>query len=97
MKNFNLERTFFNFDITEMVSACNTTIKDIMANFILHETVICDDRDPSCINNRIKKLIHKRHNLNKDYRKNNDTQIFEKLMLSQKKLYLAMEESKSNY
>ena len=32
-----------------------------------------------------------------DYRKNHDTQIFEKLTLLQNKLHLAMEESKDNY
>ena len=68
-----------------------------MANFIPHETIICDDRDPPWINNRIKKLIYEGNSLYKDYRKNNDTQIFEKLTLLQKKLHLAMEESKDTY
>ena len=43
-----------------MVSAFNTNIKHIMANFITHETIICDDRDPTWINNRIK-LIYERN------------------------------------
>ena len=97
MNEFNWKRAFFNLDINEMVSVCNTTIKSIMANFIPHEIIICDDRDPSSINNRIKKLIHERNSLYKDYRKNNHTQIFEKLTLLQKKLHLAMEESKDTY
>ena len=37
---------FSNFNINEMVSVCNTFIKNIMANFIPHETIIYDDRDP---------------------------------------------------
>ena len=73
------------------------TIKNIMANFIPHETIICDDRDPPWINNRTKILIYKRNSLYKDYCKNNDTQIFEKLMLLQRKLHLAMGESKDTY
>ena len=97
MNEFNWERALFNLDINEMVSVCNTTIKNIMANFIPYEIIICDDRDPPWINNRIKKLIYERNSLYKDYRKNNDTQIFEKLTLLQKKLYLAMEESKDTY
>ena len=80
-----------------MVSFSDTTIKNIMANFIPTETIICDDRDSPWINNRIKKLIHERNNLYKDYRKNNETVIFEKLTLLQKKLHLAMEESKDTY
>ena len=98
MIEFNWERTFFNLDINEMVFVCNTTIKNItINNFIPHKTIICHDRDPPWINNRIKKLIYKRNSLYKDYRKNNDTQIFEKLRLLQKKLHLAMEESKDTY
>ena len=46
MKEFSLDRSFVNLDINEMVSVCNTTIKNIMANFISHETIICDNRDP---------------------------------------------------
>ena len=97
MNEFNWERAFSNLNINEMVSVCHTTIKNIMANFIPHETINCDDRDPPWINNRIKKIIYERNSLYKDYRKNNDTQIFEKLTLIQKKLHLAMEESKDAY
>ena len=97
LNEFYWKRAFFNLDINEMVYVCNTTIKNIMANFIPHETIICDDRDPPWINNRIKKLIYERNSLYKDYGKNNDTQIFEKLTLLQKNLHLAMEESKDTY
>ena len=97
MNEFNWERAFFNLDINEMVSVCNATIKNIMANFIPHDTITCDDRDPPWINNRIKKLIYEQNSLDKDYRKNNDTKIFEKLTLLQKKLHLATEESKDTY
>ena len=55
MKEFNLESAFFNLDIIKMVFVCNATIKNIMANFIPHEAIISDDRDPPQINNRIKK------------------------------------------
>ena len=40
---------------------------------------------------RIKKLIHERNSLYKDYRKNFDIQVFEKLPLLQKELHLAIE------
>ena len=55
MNEFDWERAFSNRNINEMVSICNTTIKNIMANFIPHETITCDDRDAPWINNRIKK------------------------------------------
>ena len=97
MNEFNWERAFFNLNINEMVSVFNTTVKNIMANFIPHETIICDDRDPPWINNRIKQLIYERNSLYKVYRISNDPQIFEKLTFLQKKLHLAMEESKDTY
>ena len=46
MNEFKWERAFFNLNINETVSVFNTTIKNIMVNFIPHETMICDDRDP---------------------------------------------------
>ena len=63
-----------------------------MANFIPPETIICVDKNLPWINNRIKKLIHERNSPYKDYQKKSDTQSFEKLLLSRKKLHLAMEE-----
>ena len=35
----------------------NKTIKNIMSNYIPHEIVICDDRDPPWINKDIKQQI----------------------------------------
>ena len=45
-----------------------------MTNLIPYEIISYDDKDSPC--NRIKKLIHERINLHKDYHKYNDTQIF---------------------
>ena len=45
-----------------------------MANFIPHETIICDDREPPWINNRIKQLIYRRNSISIS----NDPNIFEK-------------------
>ena len=70
MNEFNLERAFFNLNINGMVSVFNTTIKNTMANFIPHGTIICDDGDPPWINNRIKKKIYERNSLYKVYRLN---------------------------
>ena len=92
MNEFSWERDLFNLDINMMASVFSTTIKKIMTNFILHEIIICDDKDPPWINNRVKILIHERTSLCKNYRKNNDNQVFEKFTLlqgSRKKLMLS--------
>ena len=44
-----------------MVFLFNKTIKNIFSNFIPHETVTCDDRDPPWINNNIKQLIQEKN------------------------------------
>ena len=49
---------FTNIDVNEKVNLLNKTIKNIIRNYIPHETITCDDRDPPCINKDIKELIH---------------------------------------
>ena len=43
-----------NIDVKEKVNLFNKTIKNIMRNYIPHETVTCVDRDPPWINKDIK-------------------------------------------
>ena len=45
---------FSNIRVTQKVHLFNQTIKSILSNFILHETIVCDDRDPLWINSKIK-------------------------------------------
>ena len=58
INELNWKKDFFNLDINEMVSVISTTIKNIMANFISQETVICGDKGPPWIKLIIKKIIH---------------------------------------
>ena len=43
------------------MNAFNETVLNILRNFITHETVLCDDRDPPWFNNKIKSLIHEKN------------------------------------
>ena len=43
--------------VNEKVDTFNKTILKIFNNFISHETIICDDRDPPWFNKKIKSLI----------------------------------------
>ena len=43
---FSLEKLFGNLNINEMVSLFNKTIKNILSNYIPHETITYDDKDP---------------------------------------------------
>ena len=46
---------FINIDVNEQVNLFNKIVKNIMQNYIPHETITCDNRDPPWIN---KELIH---------------------------------------
>ena len=45
---------FTNVDINEKVNLFTKTIKNVMRNYIPHETITCHDRDPPWINKDIK-------------------------------------------
>ena len=72
----------------------NKTIKNIMSNYIPHETITRHDRDPPWINKDIKQLT-----LDKDYayksyiRKDKSLQFFNQFQFLQTKLSSLIEES----
>ena len=43
ISNFN---TNYNTNVTKKLSIFNETILNVLSNYILHETVTCDDKDP---------------------------------------------------
>ena len=57
IEQFSWEKWFKNLNINEMVSLFKRTIEKILSNYIPHETIICDDKDPPWFNNIIKQLI----------------------------------------
>ena len=46
INSFDWEKAFSNIDIDKMVSIFNQTIINTLCNFIPHETILFDDRDP---------------------------------------------------
>ena len=61
---------FTNIIVNEKVNLFNKTIKNIIRNYIPHETITCDDRNPPWINKGIKELIHEKNQAYKSYRRN---------------------------
>ena len=51
---------FLDEHINEQVNLFNQTILNIFHNFISNKIILCDDRDPSWMNERIKRLIKKK-------------------------------------
>ena len=54
---FDWEKVFSNISVNENVAIFNRTILNILNNFILHETTVCNDRDPPWFNDTIRLLI----------------------------------------
>ena len=81
-----------------MVFLFNKTIKNIFSNFIPHETVNCDDRDPPWINKNIKQLIQEKNNTYRSYILNDkNPQIFHKVKYLQKQPKNIIEHSQEKY
>ena len=71
---------------------------NIVLNFIPHETVICDDRGPTWINTRIKKLIKGKKILYKKYLlSGKNTKVFEEFKLLQNKIINLTNDSRDRY
>ena len=47
IRGFNWERPFANIEKNETVNILNETISNVLNDYIPHETIICDDQDPS--------------------------------------------------
>ena len=81
--------------MNQKVYLFNQTIKNILCNFIPHETVTCDDRDPPWITSKIKGLIQKKNFAKKCYFQNNkDIQLFRRFQNIQWLLTATIEQSK---
>ena len=98
ISTFNWDRTFLNTNVNEKVSISTSTVMNILNNFIPHETIVCDDKDPPWFNKAIKYLIQKKKDTFKKYRKsNNNIQLLQSLRLLQEKLNPFISASKQSY
>ena len=70
INEFNWQRVFLNTNVNEKVDIFNSTILNIFSNFILHISVVCDDKDPPWFNKKIRALIQEKNVAFKNYRNN---------------------------
>ena len=54
---FDWDRAFANKHVDEKVLIFNKTVLNILSNFIPHEVIVCDDKDPPWFSGKIKSLI----------------------------------------
>ena len=87
-----------NTNVNKKVSIVSNTILNIVSNFIPHETMVCDNRDPPWFNRVIKSLIQEKKDTFNNYHKSkNNIQLLQHLRILQEKLNSFISVSKQNY
>ena len=76
----------------------NKTILNVLSNFIPHEVIVCDDKDPPWFNGKIKSLFNEKLRTYNAYRKNVDNiQLRKNLISLQQRLRDQRDDSKQKY
>ena len=76
----------------------NKTILNILNRYILHETIMYDDKDLPWFNSRIKLLVENKNKFCKNYQRfKANSQLLSKLNFLQEQLYLLINKPKQNY
>ena len=98
IEQFSWRKSFRNLNINEMASLFNRIIKNILSNYIPHEAIICDDKDPPWFNKNIKQLIQGKNNACKSYiLTNKNPQIFDRVKRLENQLKCSIEGKKEKY
>ena len=85
-------------DVNLQVSRFNEVILNVMSNFIPHETIVCDDKDPPWVNQHIKRLLHDNRQIYKSLKCfRNNLILKQQFKNSQEYLNNEIEKSKVNY
>ena len=85
---FNWDRAFKNSNVNVMVVICTKTIINILSNFIPHQTITIDDKDPPWANTKFYKIFREDRN---------NTHLLRKLEHLQNRLNNSIDSSKHNY
>ena len=76
----------------------NKTVLNVLSNFIPHEVIVCDDKDPPWFNGKIKSLINEKLRTYNAYRKNiGNSQLRKNLSSLQQRLRDLIDDSKQKY
>ena len=73
ISEFPWKKGFANSGANEKVYLVNKTIKNVVSNYIFHETIICNDRNPPWMYKNIKKLINYKNHAYTSYRQNENS------------------------
>ena len=100
IKNCNQEEAFFNTNVNEKVfllkkKKTKKTIFNVPNNYIAHETIIHNDKDPPRFHSQIKSLLHNKNKLLKNYQMyKTNTQLLSKQTSKKPPLISPLHENK---
>ena len=98
IKEFNWKKKFSNTNVHENVDIFNRTVLNILSQFLAHEIIVCDDKDPPWFNNIIKTLIQEKNATYYIYRLRKDNpDLIYRLQFLQEHLSTSIESSKESY
>ena len=98
INEFDWIRALSNVIVDEKVCYFTKTLLNIIHDFIPHEIIFCDVRDPPWINNEIKKLINEKNSTYKSYCcLDRDVFLLKKFKFQQNQFNLSTEISKQRY
>ena len=98
INEFDWDRAFANKHVHEKVFIFNKTVLNVLSNFIPHEVVVCDDKDPPWFNGKIKLLINEKLRTYNVYHKNiENNQLCKNLSSLQQRLHDLIDDSKQKY
>ena len=70
INEFDWDRAFANKHVDEKVLIFNKTVLNVLNNFIPHEVIVCDDKDPPWFSGKIKPFINEKLRTDNACRKN---------------------------
>ena len=95
---FGWDRALTNSNVNDMIDISTKTIQNVLSNFIPHQTITIDDKDPPWFNTKIKSLLQEKNKIYKKFRKYcNNTQLLTKLEHLRNRLNNSTDSSKHNY
>ena len=98
INEFYCDRAFANKHVDEEVLIFNETVLNVLSNFLPHEVIVCDDKNPRWFNGKIKSLINEKLRTYNAYRKNIDnSQLRKNLSSLQQRFRDRIDDSKQKY
>ena len=70
ISKFNWQKAFLNTTVDEKVGIFTKTVFNIISNFVPHNTILCNDKDPPWFNKKIRTLIKEKNTAFNRYRNN---------------------------